>query len=238
MSSSVLEHSEEYKVGDGRVTVQASLVQPAMLDPHMWSSFHYTKEDIRATVNRIDQASVWQLALISNWKGFAHEWTVTGIKTTFLGQQTQQFLHRKQIVDQYLSAVKLTSSGAPDRSSALCREKPDHKPLLPRWVVTSGEYDFWLRHVPDNLPSFCRIIEYGFVYRHPVNGWLYVPIQVDMDKRLIWMNRIVRETDYGSWPVHPRSTYLHIPPQVVFDGEEYRIMMDGFFMCRTGEMAH
>jgi hypothetical protein len=220
-----------FAIGKGEIQVKASYIPQPMLNARMWRSFGYSKDDVLHTIDKLDPSSVWQAALMSNWKSFDTDLALTGIKTTFLGQYTLQFLARKQVVDMFLA-----SCGGPaftPKDSVLCKEKPEHKPLLPRVLISSEEFQEWGKQVPEHMPSFHHTYRYKDVYRR--NTDMYVPVQLDANKQLIWMNRIVSEDEYQAWVIHPLSACLYMPPRVLLRldpcsaDQSYRLMHDAFF---------
>lgn len=217
---------------DTYFTFEACLYPPPLLLPLTWERYGYTLEDVQQTYDKTDASYVWALSLLLLPEECELEAAGAGVRSTFQSLFSFLFISRKGIFDLFLRAHERYLS--PSTPSVLCQERPDHKPLLPR-VIVSGELFEWCRlRVPERPPSFAWVAHYEATVPYR-DVWL-VPIEHDTTHRLVCMNRVIKREVYEAIPVQPKSCVVTLPVVVSIGPErtEYVMVEEACFFALQG----
>lgn len=186
---------------------EAFMYPPLMFMPDTWKRYQYTVEDVKSTYVKMEASYVWQMALLFMAGSYEPEAASAGVRSSFQSPFTFSFISRKTVFDTFLSAHSeyISKHGQP----VLCRERPDHKPLLPKVLVDLPTFELaqWL--VPSKPCSFLNHVKYAHAF-HFKDVWL-VPYAYDAQHKLVEMVRVVPKAVYDQIPVKPKSCVITLP---------------------------
>jgi hypothetical protein len=191
-------------------------------------------DDVHATYEKMDASYVWQIALMLLCGTYEPEAASAGVRPTFQSPFTFLFISRKTVFDVFVSsqnhAIALQSP------NVLCKERPDHKPLLPRVYVTREVFNDTLDHLPSRPPSFCWCPLYP--KKFAFKDIFLVPVEHDPVHQLVYMVRVVKKHVYDTMPVHPKPCVVTLPVVAHVGGEEHVLLEEAcFFKIFPDHMA-
>lgn len=204
---------------------EAFMYPPLMLLPTTWQRYGYTKEDVISTYDTMDASFVWQISLMLLCGTYEPEAASAGVRSTFQSPFTFLFISRKTVFDVFLS----TQQSFVDMSSnhVLCKERPDHKPLLPKIRIPKNVFDSLRNLIPERHPSFIWTVIYPSVYKF--KDVEMVPVSYDNTNSLIYMCRVIRKSVYDDINVKPSKCVITLPSYVVIKNEKYVMMEEACF---------
>ncbi len=186
---------------------EAWLYPPLLLLPVTWARYGYTMEDVQTTYDKIDASYVWAIALLMLASTYEPESSTAGVRSTFQSVFTFLFISRKTVFDVFITAQQ--QHIAPGPGGILCRERDDHKPLLPKVSVTPQLFEECRVTVPNRAPSFCWAPIYSQVV--PFKDILLVPVEYDRTNQLVYMVRVIPKSQYDEIPVLPKPCVVTMP---------------------------
>jgi len=211
---------------------EAYMYPPLLFLPDTWKRYNYTVEDVKSTYVKMEASYVWQMALLFMTGTYEPESASAGVRSSFQSPFTFSFISRKTVFDMFLSAHSdyVCKNGQP----VLCRERPDHKPLLPKVMVDKPTFELaqWL--VPAKPCSFLNKVKYEHAFNFK-GVWL-IPYAYDAQHKLVEMMRVVKKSVYDQLPTKPKHCVITLPfiAEAPLDGppEEVVIVEEGcFFYC-------
>lgn len=180
---------------------------PLLLLPATWQRYGYNADDVQQTFDKIqNSAYVWQIALMTMMGKYEPEAKVGGIRSTFQSMFTFLFNNRKDVLDNLLNEHRDYISEGP---SVLCKQRPDHAPLLPLVDVPPHTFLRARSQVPKKPPSFCWEVTYPELY--PWKDVFFVPVEYDEAHQLVYMVRVILQEVYDDMPIQPKDCCITKP---------------------------
>jgi hypothetical protein len=205
---------------------EAFLQPPLLLLPKAWDRYQYSIADIVSSYDKMDASFVWQISLLLLSAVYETEASSTGVKSTFQSLFTFLFISRKTMLDTLLQFV---SPAVKTDVSVLCRERVDHRPLLPKVSVFADEFYALKKLVPARHPSFQWTVVYPRA--HAFKDILLVPVEYDEKLNLLYMCRIIARSVFDSWPVTRKACVVSLPVHVHVGLEQYVMVDEACFFC-------
>lgn len=209
---------------------EAFMYPPLMLLPHTWKRYNYTIEDVVSTFDRMDASFVWGISLMLLAGTYEPEAASAGVRSTFQSPFTFLFISRKTVFDVFLSTQHDSIDKTSNRS-VLCRERSDHRPLIPKIDVGLEVFNQLLKIVPKRHPSFIWHPIYPFY--HVFKDIMLIPISYDKTNNLIYMNRIIEEDTYNLIPIQPKTCLITLPIKVTIEHKKYVVIEEACFFTSS-----
>jgi hypothetical protein len=208
---------------------EAFMYPPLMLLPETWKRYNYTTEDVICTYDAMDASYVWGISLMLLCGTYEPEAASAGVRSTFQSPFTFLFISRKTVFDVFLSTQHLFLNNS--KQSVLCKERPDHKPLLPKIFIDKEEFSTLLQIVPERHPSFMWTPIYPFYY--DFKDIKMVPVNFDKGNRLIYMCRIIKKEIYDQIPVQPKKCLITSPINIIVKNQHYILLEEACFFSQS-----
>lgn len=216
---------EPEKQNDSWFEFEATVYPPLMLLPTTWKRYGYTMDDVVCTYDKIDSHLIWILALMLLCGQYEPESASAGVRPTFQSLFTFLFISRKTVFDVFISAQTQYISSKP--GSILCHERLDHKPLLPKVVVSPALFETVKSMVPVRHPSFCWVQHYNQLI--PFKDISLIPVEYDEVNKLVYMVRIVTKQVYDAIEVKPKLCIVTLPIIIMVGNQEYVLLEEACF---------
>lgn len=212
---------------------EAYMHPPLHLVPVTWERYNYSTKDVVTTFEKMDASYVWQISLMLLGGKYEPEAASAGVRSTFQSHFTFLFISRKTVFEVFMATQKHIVEK--NTKSVLCRERPDHKPMLPKVFVDNSLFDKMRLMVPERHPSFAWTVEYP--YFHTFKDIKMVPVSFDADHDLVYMTRIILKTVYDSIPYKSKPCLITLPCIVDIMGgnlnsEQYVLTDEACFFSR------
>jgi hypothetical protein len=231
-SSSVLPVTEQAATRT-HFTFEGIVYPPQHLLPSVWSRYAYSSSDIHETFNSLNASYVWQLAVVLLSHAHEPESVDTAVRATFKSAFNFTFVSKRTLID---ALWRECAPLAAARVSILCRERPDHKPLLPKLTVTHATFDGLLALVAPRRPSFCWAPVYLRFYTYQTIE--AIPLEHDPVHNLLLMARVVPRVVVDTLPVSLPLCAVNLPVYVWRGAAEYVVTEECFFLFSPSLPVH
>lgn len=198
---------------------------PPFLQPRTWERYGYTPGDVETTFEKAVMAHVWQVTHLMMTGPSEPESSSGGVKPTYQSLFSFSFTSRRTVFDQFVDANRGRLSSGP---SVLCKERPDHVPLLPKIMVPKSVFLGMKGMVPTREPSFCWRVEYPALL--DVKDIQMVPVSYDATNKLVYMVRTVLESVYESMAVKPKQCFVSYRPRIKIGDDMYVLTEEACFI--------
>lgn len=206
---------------------EAYMRPPLHLLPKTWVRYNYTPKDVRSTFDKADASYVWQISMMFMCGQDSQEAVTTGVRSTFQSSFSFLFISRRTVFESFMATqlhhVKKNTT------SVLCRERPDHRPLLPKVYVNETVFSELCKFVPSRHPSFRWVVRYHSSYRF--KDIHLVPVQFDKTNTLIYMVRAIKKSTMDSIPFKPKKCLITMPTIVEIDGVPHVLTEEACFFA-------
>jgi len=221
---------------DAYFEFEGYLYPPLFMLPITWRRYGYTLDDVQIIYREIDPSHVWALSLLLLSSVYEPEASMAGVKSSCQSLFTFVFISRKTVFDVYVSAFKDHILMGPNYPSALCHERPDHKPLLPRVCVNPMTFHHCAQMVPQRKPSFCHSVHFKETFSF--KDIQLVPLEYDVKHQLIYMGRVVKRSIYDALEVKPKTCVVTLPVIILVDRQEYVLLEEACFFALKENSFH
>ncbi len=209
-------------------TFEIQLFPPMMALPSTWRRYGYTAKDVETTVismRRPDPSHLWALSLaLMPWECDLSSLS-SGVRPTFSNLFGFLFVSCKTLIQKFIQTQTVDLNENTD--SVLCKERPDHKPLLPKVSVPESHFHRLINEIPAKPPTFLQVTRYPYAYRY--KDILMVPVEFDQENNLIYMVRIIAEKVYQTIPVLAPVCAATAPVKLVIQEDMFVLLDEACF---------
>jgi len=219
-----IEQEPEFNPKKALFHFEAYLQPPLMCMPSAWDRYNFCKQDITSTYEKLDNSFTWQISLLLLYGIDKSELSGNGVESTFQSLFTFLFKKKKEVLTNLLQYVKPNEK---NEASVLCRERPDHRPLLPKIQILESDFESLKLIIPVKEPCFNRVVRYPSKYKF--KDIFMIPMNFDEENNLIYMTRIIPKLTYDDWPIKRKPCVLTLPTIVNVEDSFYIVTDEACF---------